>query len=378
MGKSQSALLLDAVDLCYAGVADAAAMQAAVELMGTAVGADAGDVISECDDTESSVVYGSFGFDPTFRADYDTQFVGNNPWLENLLRHPRGACYTEDADPTGFRDSAYFNEWVRPQGFLSTVGGIVKENGLLKTYVGFTRQVDRGCFNDRDISLVERFMPHMCRVITMQQQMGGVSNENATLLAAMDVIDLPLFALDCRGRVRFSNHAADVLLGAEEGICLTRNRRLSLRRTDLDNALQAKVHHAARVVDDAQGATAAEGNAPLIIRQGAGKALSLSITPLRGCAQFDDQACAIVSVTRLGTMKPVCAAPLADWCSLTQSEQSLAEILARGGALSDFSRQQNITIGTARWHLKNLESKTGTSRIEELVALVHAGGTPIR
>ncbi|GAA0591905.1 hypothetical protein GCM10009099_31750 [Caenispirillum bisanense] len=53
---------------------------------------------------------------------------------------------------------------------------------------------------------------------------------------------------------------------------------------------------------------------------------------------------------------------------LTRREAELARVLADGGTVEDFSRDSRITIGTARWHLRNTLFKLGCSRQGHAVA----------
>ena len=53
---------------------------------------------------------------------------------------------------------------------------------------------------------------------------------------------------------------------------------------------------------------------------------------------------------------------------LTRSEAELARVLADGGTVEDFSCRRGITIGTARWHLRNVLFKLGCARQGHAVA----------
>ena len=56
-------------------------------------------------------------------------------------------------------------------------------------------------------------------------------------------------------------------------------------------------------------------------------------------------------------------------CGLTQAEERLSELLARGYCIRDCADMLGISIHTARCHLKRAMHKTRTNRQEQLVAL---------
>jgi DNA-binding CsgD family transcriptional regulator len=58
---------------------------------------------------------------------------------------------------------------------------------------------------------------------------------------------------------------------------------------------------------------------------------------------------------------------LARTFGLTGAEAKLAAALATGTSLTDYADAARITIGTARWYLKQALAKTGAHRQSELV-----------
>jgi len=58
---------------------------------------------------------------------------------------------------------------------------------------------------------------------------------------------------------------------------------------------------------------------------------------------------------------------------LTPAVSKLAAALAAGRTIADHAEEARITQGTARWHMKELFARTGTSRQAELVRLLLGG-----
>ena len=57
---------------------------------------------------------------------------------------------------------------------------------------------------------------------------------------------------------------------------------------------------------------------------------------------------------------------------LTETDASLALALANGERIPEYAERMGVSPGTARWHLKYIQTKTGTHRTEDVVRLVHS------
>lgn len=72
------------------------------------------------------------------------------------------------------------------------------------------------------------------------------------------------------------------------------------------------------------------------------------------------------------------ATALARLFELTPALARLAAALAAGRTLAEYAESASITQGTARWHLKELFARTGTSRQADLVRLLLSGVAQLR
>ncbi|MGF2508686.1 helix-turn-helix transcriptional regulator, partial [Ralstonia pseudosolanacearum] len=74
------------------------------------------------------------------------------------------------------------------------------------------------------------------------------------------------------------------------------------------------------------------------------------------------------------------AAALAALFDLTEAESRLASALVQGDTLEQYAQRRGVSIGTVRYQLKQVLSKTGTNRQSELMrkvlcsAAAHAAG----
>lgn len=140
--------LLDLVELCYASILDGDCFHTLTRRICEIFRADAGDIVAEFPREGRTVTYGSHGFDPVFLQTYDEDFLGSNPWFENLARHPRDRFHTDEIEPPDFWRGSYYNDWVRPQGFRHTIGAVVDAGPDHHVWAGFTRAASGGTFDD--------------------------------------------------------------------------------------------------------------------------------------------------------------------------------------------------------------------------------------
>jgi DNA-binding CsgD family transcriptional regulator len=103
------------------------------------------------------------------------------------------------------------------------------------------------------------------------------------------------------------------------------------------------------------------------------KALTAVVTPLPATTPLADLAfdlsrpAALLLINDPDRAVPLPAERLASAFGLTSAEAKLAAALATGTSLSDYADAAQITIGTARWYLKQALAKTGAHRQSELV-----------
>lgn len=362
---------VEIVERCYASLEDPACLNEAHHLIGRAIGADAGDIVTECTGARTIETLGSFGFDPEFLRNYDSDFLGENPWVENLVRLPRNRFHTDEADPPEFVRSTYFNEWVRPQGFHHTIGAVLSECEGRITWAGYTRMTGRPQFDD-DAAFLNRLMPHLRRTVSLRNRMCSAQGEWASLSVLLSSLKLPLLVVDGARRVVFFNEAADRFMRRSRLIRVTRGGLLTASGAARER-LSASLVRAARMMDHLD----APPDQTVLIEQG-GEAVAAAVIPLCGwqaTAVPAGRAAVLLSGFEPDAMPDLRA--FAARYGLTDTETELARCIASGKGILEFAELKGIAVSTARWHLKNLEAKAGVSRAEQLATAIYASIFPI-
>lgn len=364
--------LLELIELCYASILDPGCFQTLTRRICAILGADAGDIVAEFPRETRTVTYGSHGFDPGFLARYDEDFLGSNPWLENLARHPRDRFHTDVIEPQEFWLGTYYNEWVRPQGFRHTVGAVIESGPDHHVWAGFTRAASRGPFEDEvdDLTLL---LPHLRRGIEAKSRWDRQCARTSQLSQVIDALATPVLLLDAKGIVHRMNAAAETFLSSCRFLTVVPSGRLMAVNGRADARLGSALYRAATVPDR-------PGDPPPepIILESADSQVALHIVRLPSeCRAGYRSANVLATISALSDNAEIDVSSMVKAYDLTATEARLAAWIGSGQTVRAFAEANRISVGTARWHLKNIEGKTGTGRIGELVAKIRAAQAPI-
>lgn len=110
----------------------------------------------------------------------------------------------------------------------------------------------------------------------------------------------------------------------------------------------------------------------LISRRQPQRPLQVTVTPVRfgGPARLDCLAAALVFISDPEVAPRSRQGVLRSLFGLSPTEARITGLLASGAELATIAAQLRMTLGTARFHLKAIFRKTGTSRQADLVRLV--------
>ena len=363
---------IDLIELCYASILDPGCFHTLTCRICDIIGADAGDIVAEFPTENRTVTYGSHGFDPAFLATYDDRFLGANPWFANLDRHPRDRFHTDAIEPPEFWRGAYYNDWVRPQGFRHTVGAVVASGPDHHVWAGFTRSARRGPL-DGAVDDLTRLLPHLRRGIEMKSRWDRQCARTAQLSQVIDALAAPVLLLDAKGIVHRMNAAAETFLSSCRVLRVGPSGRLMAINGRADARLGSTVFRAA-AVPDRPGDPPPD---PIILDCAEGQVVLHVVRLPAESRGGHPSASVLATISQLSDHADIDVSSLAKACGLTATEARLAAWIGAGQSVAAFATAHRISVGTARWHLKNIEAKTGTGRIGELVAKIRASQAPI-
>lgn len=296
-------------------------------------------------------------------------YLPDNPCLKTPELHRPGVIRTDErmlahlGDPGAFRRSTYFNEWLRPQDLAHTMGITPwVQEGLMLNF-SLLREPGRGSFGAAEQQRLGQLSRHMERAMRMVVKLDTLTQRCSDSTMALDQVAQGMAVLDAHGALLQANKAAMRLLARGQGFCL-RAGRLAAREPRDQACLEALL---SACTADSRQAEAAPPAA--LVAQG----LVLQMTPLRSTRSVfvSPRAAVLVSLSEpLAPPTTQASDTLAALFGFTAAEARLAQSLTGGGGLREAAARARMSYATARWYLKILFQKTGTTRQSELVALL--------
>ncbi|MDX1780392.1 MAG: helix-turn-helix transcriptional regulator [Thalassovita sp.] len=366
-----NAILNEAIDLIYTAVEEDAALKDLAPQLGRMIGADAGDIVTERPQDQLIVTHSSFGFDPAFLKSYDSDFLGDNTWFDALRRLPRDQFHTVEESAPDHRATRYFNEWVRPQHFGQSLGAVLESGQDQYTWIGFVRESGQRKF-DYEAEFLTSILPHLRRMMQLRRHFHRQENERMGVHALLDHLHLPVFIVQRDLKVLLMNEAAQELQSANSFLWLSRDARIQI-----EGHQNEKLGQALRLATSCPDETGIATLEPIAIHDKDSGLAVMHFIPLpqHGTENGADNLAIIVRPVECPCANVSCL--LSEAYGLTETEARLANFIGSGASLAEFAASAGMAPSTARWHLKNVEQKTGTSRIEQVVALVRNFQSPL-
>jgi DNA-binding CsgD family transcriptional regulator len=305
-----------------------------------------------------------YNVDPVLADAYAQTYHKNDPLTTPAWRIAPGearACSYTQTD--SFRASAYYDEFVRPQGWVDLVVTGLARTPNAFSLLALTRSPDAVWVEQAEWCLLETLAPHWRRAAVVHALLARTRATANSLAAAAG---FAVFVLAGNCRVLFANPKAEDLVRRQTGLRYERGR-LAATTPALTHRLHALARAGAwpgRGVGDIGGTlelSRGENCLPLL-------AHVIPLAASRAAAVFDiDRPAAAVFVVDpaagLGAQIERFAARFA----LTIAEtRVLAEIIGGEGLLAAAARLK-ITEATARTHAQRILAKTGTTRQTELI-----------
>ena len=273
---------------------------------------------------------------------------------------------THITQTASYKTSAFFNEFVRPQGWADTVG-----IGLLRGPKSFghlvvQRSPDAVWIEPKEWALLETLAPHLKRAAGVHQLLSQAKAFSETLSEAVVAAGFSVFVLARDGKVLFANKKAEQLVryGAE---FRTEKGRLMLASLMLTERFNQLVRDAA----EPDRSHRAIGGSLEVPWNGNSAPLVAHIFPLdahQNTSIFEiDRPAAAVFVVDPAVDLAAQIDRFSARFDLTVSEKRVLTEIIGGGGLLAAAAKLKITEATARTHTNRIFAKTGTARQTELI-----------
>lgn len=363
----------DIIELVYSAAVDSTAWPEAVRRLSVSFGATgAGLYVGDAAERRVELVTIQ-GIDETYVNSYVSRYlVDENPWAVEPLQQC-GYVRTDTAldeyhRRRGFyRRTSLFNEWMKPQDFIYTLGVNLAGSDERQTKLFLYRPERAGPYSEREVGRFRRLVRHLVNAVEMAGRFSAAGRAARDLRHVLDRARFGLVLLDADGRVLEANAFARRLFEQRDGIAVARGR-LVATQSESAKSLAETLHaaQATRAGGDAAAPAArlkrSGGRAPIM-------AMAVPVTSGRDPFGVQGAAVALVVTDPLEDARlPLDA--LRRRYGLTRSEARLALELMQGRKLRDAAERTGLTYETARWYIKSAFRKTGAAGQADLVRLL--------
>lgn len=311
------------------------------------------------------------GVDSAYQRTYRDRYVQANPWNEPELQAP-GKIRTEGTldehfkSPGFYRRTELFNEWMKPQDFIHTLGTNLAASGRERTKLFLYRPGRAGPFSRPDVERFVCLSGHLTTAVNVAGRLARQAAQTEQALDLLERVDLGVAFIDEDGHVIEANAFAHGLFAEADALRVEQGTVVAVRRDDAAR-LRLELKRALGVREG----RSAEGPPGLKLRSRPGRpALQVRAVPLsrRSESPFCSRRAAVALVITDGERETAFPAEdLARLYGLTAAESRLVQWLLCGVSLRQAAELTHVKYETARWYLKNVFQKTGVTRQAELV-----------
>jgi hypothetical protein len=143
-----------------------------------------------------------YGVETEFVQSYFDRYAKLDPFAISRFFFPVEQVFsTTDIMPhEEFRETIFFKEWVRPQGWIDFVSALLAKSQTYVECVVFRHESD-GVADDKARCRMELIVPHLRRAVLIGEVIDLRKVEAAGLADTLDGIAAALFLVDADGRV---------------------------------------------------------------------------------------------------------------------------------------------------------------------------------
>jgi DNA-binding CsgD family transcriptional regulator len=249
-----------------------------------------------------------------------------------------------------------------------SLGICIVREGETFAFASVMRALDVPDYGADESEVLHHLVPHLQRAFEIHRRLAEVDLERSAAVEVLDRLPTAIFLLADDRRVLFHNAAARHVLARSDALALTREGRLTTTsfagRRDLERAIAE-----ACLTGTGRGTSA--GGAFRLSRCGAVHPYAVVVSPLGVReAPFVARRPAAVVLVDDPDRPPPSDRLLQKIFGLTPAQAALTALLAGGESLDGAADRLAISRNTARWTLKHIFLRTGTSRQSELVRLI--------
>jgi DNA-binding NarL/FixJ family response regulator len=182
--------------------------------------------------------------------------------------------------------------------------------------------------------------------------------------AALNRLPVAVVVVDAQAQLAFMNPRGAEMIAQRDGLVLGYEQ--VLRAADPDDT--AELHAMIKALANPGGEM--DTQAMALERPSMARALTIRAEPMPTDGAAGESGLVILFITDPERPPQISAEIVARIFGLTESESRVAAAIAQGATLEEAAASMNLTVSTVRTYLKQVFSKTDTSRQAELVKMI--------
>ncbi len=287
----------------------------------------------------------------------------------NAVEHaPIGAVQTGTRLFPLVRKTEFYSDWLRP---LDIDDGLFVRltDGTTPTCLVVAAPGRTEPFDTRErVKLLSDLVPHFQQALRTQDKLSAVADSAGELAGALEVVRHGVVIVAGDHMVTNLNSAAELILRAEDGVCV-RSGRIAATGMHAEREL----HRALQDVLVSEDSTV-RGRSLTCYRPSGKRPYVIHVVPSyrRDADGLPELPKALVLIVDPENLPEPAAAVLRRLYYLTEAEAEVALRVMNGSDLKEVSEQLSISLATVRTHLQRVFDKTDTHRQAELVRLLFA------
>lgn len=321
----------------------------------------------------------TWGYDPGFTQRYLEKYVHLDPFTTGqfFFEIEQPISLVDIMPPEQFRRTRFYEEWVRPQGWIDAIGVTLEKSVTTYSALSFIRHERHGMADESSRQRAKLLGPHVRRAMLISKIIDLHKIEAAALADTLDGLAAAMFLVEANGRIVHANASGHALLADSGGVLLGKNGKLIAADAQADHALQDAVLSAAPG-DSALGAKGIS----VLLGERDGERWLAHVLPLtsgnRRRAQVAYSAVAAVFVRKAALQAPHPLEVIATTYRLTPAELRVLMMIVEIGGVPEVAEALGISVPTVKTHLQHIFAKTNTSRQADLVKIVAGYMSPLR
>jgi DNA-binding CsgD family transcriptional regulator len=297
---------------------------------------------------------------------YQDRFFELDPFVDLPTGKP--VTLHEVADMDELVQSEFYTQYMEPMGAFYALAMVIREPGGLEARLHAVRSPHDRDFGEEAKTLCLRLAPHLQRALQIHGRLQRIESERNLYVETVDQLAVGTILLDENGHIVQMNQMAQALIDEEDGLFID-NGVLYASDHETHGELQALVTKAIKAQTENQPSVIEA----LRVRRSSGNGhIGFLVRPAPSTQWSDGKTCPVVAlfVTQPDGDRLISSEIVRQLFGFTKAEASVATLLAEGLSVEDVSDKLDISVHTARAHLRALYSKTGVSRQTELVLLI--------